>query len=103
MNDTIHFVTHQELWWFIGAGIGITSMIVGVIMGLLNRSHKSSILEEAEKVRAQHNKDLLEAKKEMNEIRENYIERFDEIKKINQDILITLEKIKTELEYIKRK
>lgn len=99
----VHFVTHPELWTIIGVGTTIAGIVIGVIMSLLHKSNKASILEQAEKINEKYNSDLLKTKEEMNEIKNNYLSRFDEIKAINQEILIVLEKIKTEIDYIKQK
>lgn len=106
MPETVHYVTHQELWLFIGAGITLISIIVGVIMNIVSNSNKANILRQVSETKDSFQKDINIVKDDMDEIKNNYIEKFDEVKKEmranNRDILIALAEIKTKLEYMSK-
>lgn len=100
------FVTQERLHWIIGIGatvmVSLASLISSLITKAMVMNMKTAILEHHTAEIKANNVSQNELKKEMSEIKDNYLNRFDEIKNILNTMNSNIISIQKDIEYLKK-
>lgn len=100
-----HYITAQEFWQITSiitaTTIGTVSLIVGIVMAIMKGSINTKVFDMIAETKEELSKIISKSEDEVKEIKNNYLDRFEELHKVLSSINKTLGNIETSISYIK--